>query len=265
MHRPRKKPSHDDQIALARRIGDVMLMAGWLKGNCDIMKETVTWKLIITELPRNPAKDIVKYFARKQRYGMTHAAVQLGSTLLDWNTSGLCKPRKLKAKSINAAIDLSLSNPGLMKKKESQMDDFFVAVAAVIVNWNRNKVYGKFNANCQHFIDDILEMGMESKPFWSDPIAAYLDGLRKDADNGRPHYIENGKRVFFASHAELDQYVKNNRGNLSPEQIKLFKAFDRGYLIRWASRDYNDPECEPLHRTNIDPPGCSVFGPLTTC
>lgn len=39
-------------------------------------------------------------------------------------------------------------------------------------------------------------------------VANYLQAIRENADNARPHYMKDGQRVFFRNHKELDAYYK---------------------------------------------------------
>ncbi len=136
----------------------------------------------------------------------------------------------------------------------------------MIVEWNTTKEYGTLLCNCQHFVDDLLKRGMDIDPKWSgnlgiSPInllisllnsllisisfflAVYLENIRKNSELAKPHYIdENGKPVLFTSHKQLDLYVLKN--NLSKD--KLFKAFDRAYMINWK-KDRDNDNYKPLN------------------
>lgn len=40
-------------------------------------------------------------------------------------------------------------------------------------------------------------------------LEQYLAAIKENQNNAKPHYIaEDGKRVFFESHCELDRYYK---------------------------------------------------------
>jgi len=124
-----------------------------------------------------------------------------------------------------------------------------------ICEYNKYKKYTNLLTNCQHFVDEMIS-NLGLKPNYPKSIKRYFDGLQTDpVKNAKPHYFDqNGQKIFFHSHKELDDYVKkshkfdddmNDLGyEFGEDELKLFKAFDRGFWLKWAS-DENNKEFEP--------------------
>lgn len=91
--------------------------------------------------PNKVFKPVVNLIGKSQAFGVTHAAVQLGTSallpfssantfvgglLLDWTSSSLVRPRLLQGKSLQAAIDLSLTAPATSRR---DTEEFLTAVS----------------------------------------------------------------------------------------------------------------------------------------
>lgn len=133
------------------------------------MKRAWRVKLIFTNLKVDGltkilARNVGKMFDWK--YGMVHAALQVGPMLLEWDSSSLCVPLDMESffrDDTLIAIDLEcLENPFLQQEAvhkvlilTGHLSDS-VQVTEVIAEYNRNRNYDVLHCNCQHFVDDVL-------------------------------------------------------------------------------------------------------------
>lgn len=260
------EPSESEYQADARNyIDEKAIVKSLQDAKCLIRDGRLTWKLVIVGLPDTLLNRLASLGKKEwSHYGATHAALQLGGSLIDWNAGSLVQPRELAGKKTLAAVDMSITNNASVPVNA----DFYGRLARLMLRWNLTKKYSKTSANCQHFADEVMAE-MKVQPRLPAEIGNYLDGLRKSAKRGCPHYVnDKGERVYFKDHADLDKFFVENKDKVeaNPGLYKLLKAFDRGYMIQWKSLDYTcDDEAAHLRPLNYKPggPRHCVFGELT--
>lgn len=208
-------------------------------------------RVILTPLSRGGL--IVSKFAKllEMQFGPLHASLQVGNVILEWNDSSLVVPHFCKHEDQLLQSDFQ----GLSKWSEftsKQYDDVRSAVTAadyqkqidlvyrvtaekyrqiealadVIIKYNKIYYYNLFDRNCQHFVADALKaLGVENPSQFTGGLRDYFKELKK----GRSPSLHSK----FASHADLDGYVKEKEQN---GEIAKMKQNDLEFLLAQCFR-----------------------------
>jgi len=186
-------------------------------------------KLILTGLSNNlPLIPSLAYF--QAEYGFTHAALQVGPWLVDWNQGELVVPRPMLSSHLHMVLDLESTidlNEENLKK-----------VCKVISFWN-NKIHYNMLAgdhskitcfgNCHAFVDYLLNQFEGQFTRWrpDGPIEQLIDDIKWQPSNYEMRVPDHGS---FKTHEELCTYFKEKIATaegIDPELLRIFKALDR--------------------------------------
>jgi len=194
------------------------------------MGKTLKLKLILTGLSSKlPLIPRFAYYTAE--YGFTHAALQVGPWLIDWNTGELVIPRPLLSSHLHMVLDLE-SMVDLTEENLKQ-------VCEVISFWNTNVKYNLFqgnqdnvtkslSGNCHAFVDYFLNKfeGQYSRWRVDGPIDHLIDDIKRDPNNFEMKVHGHGS---FKTHKALCDYFTANLTNngTDPELLRVFKALDR--------------------------------------
>lgn len=186
-------------------------------------------KLIFTPLKRG--RRMANTFASllEMQFGPLHAALQVGSVILEWNDSSLVAPYlcdyedeimrldmqphsewvKYTGKhhtKIKTAIDgLDYGQQiELIYKIASEKKRLIDALIGVIIRYNKYYYYNLFDRNCQHFVADALKaLEVELPKEFKGGLGGYYKALIKGRTPSVP--------AQFKKHSDLDLYVMQKR------------------------------------------------------
>lgn len=190
-------------------------------------------------------------------FGLTHAGLQIGPWIIDWNSSSLIVPRPIQSTSPLIFVDVgngfldTAADPSLLQK-----------VCEKIVEWNAGRTYDRLTNNCQSFVVEMLNcLGMGDSIRPDSPLGEFLAELRQTGTGAmtfrNPIWPET---KTFQTHYDLDIYVDalehkllwEKGENLEihyPDHYTLLKAFDRAFWLmhkRASNRHIPfPPECVP--------------------
>jgi len=227
-------------------------------------------KLILTSMSLSPLAKILGRFAHetgfnKWKYGMVHAALQIGPVVLEWNRNSLCIPCDINNYGENALIAIDVVDG--LKDKKLQLDAV-QKVCDVIVDWNIKQTYDVVNKNCQHFVDELLKsLGFSS--VFTGLIGQFFQHLQScnSFENFEFRFPPKPNGHLFNSHEELDEYVLANH-NLDAEAMQLLKAYDRVFWFRfYAIRAVQNKTPDELRQIQFYQPcanGCPFHDPKET-
>lgn len=198
-----------------------------------------TAKLEVKLLLRNMQTSV---FARTvasllhMEYGPLHASLLINNCLLlEWNTGSLVIPERydgtnqhypIMTSALHRVNTVSLKNydPNdeldLMFEATKSKLEMLNALIKVISSYNGQYFYHAIYRNCQTFVIDALKaMGCENPPQFQGNLRDYFQNLKA------------GKcQSEFASHAELDQYVRDNVTPHPRAEVQL-SSQEREYLL----------------------------------
>lgn len=174
-------------------------------------------------------------------FGWFHSALVIGPWYIEWNSSGLCIPRKCYSSAALLAIDV-----GTPIKNKVKLKEMIDKLAGVIVRWNTTKEYSQKSANCQHFVDDICkEIGLNLE--FSGAMGGFIKELRSSGKSSLqwkiPEKIREEcnikeEKIKFQTHEELDKFVQNIYKHIPlfhekhKSDYRLLKSFDRAFWLR---------------------------------
>jgi len=199
-------------------------------------------------------------------FGYVHAGIQIGDVCLDWFSTSFVHIRRMTIPTV--------TNDGAKKGKKATTpiivfnpySDAMMPVDAKVVNeivktvllWNRTKMYDNKFANCQDFVQDVLQklkdsFGWKYNIFGhTDILSQYLQQLRDHPEEGSRLIFFNGQKIVFKTHEELDSFHKENQGALSHTDKALLKCFHRAFQIEESLQ--SDTPIEKLFSTCIEGP-----------
>lgn len=171
--------------------------------------------------------------AFQMEYGPLHASLLINNEiLLEWNASSLVipkfidprtgpvlvsatvqdhtRPQHQLSKPFEAYDEIELIFDAARKKGELLHD-----LARVIARYNSSYYYDVIFRNCQNFVLDALTaIGCKNKPEFSGNLREYFTHLKR----------EGKVKADFETHAELDEFVKENHTKLSPANMEYILA-----------------------------------------
>ena len=207
-------------------------------------------RLLLCELQQEDWKkgvlQTVNRHLKQFQYGPFHVALQIGDTVLEWNTLSVVFPRRVDnaggdensifASDVHHKDELAATGfeqidvragaeatqmgytnhlnsiVELGERREILLDE----LARVVVLYNRKYEYGLFSCNCQHFVTDVLEvLGIKDMELFQGKLRVkqHLD-LLKMRGTSVPFYE-------FNSHADLDKYIRDNFDKLSDDDLEF--------------------------------------------
>jgi len=194
-------------------------------------------KLILTSMTLSPLAKVLGRFTHetgvhKWKYGMVHAALQIGHVVVEWNRNSLCIPTDVSNFGESALIAIDLVDG--LKDKKVQIDAVIKA-CDIIVDYNINKYYDVIKCNCQHFVDDVLKAIGITPVFSGGVIGQFFTHLQScnSFENFEFRYPPKGNGTLFPSHEELDEFYLNNKNTLDADAVQLIKAYDRVFWYRF--------------------------------
>lgn len=124
----------------------------------------------------------------------------------------MCVPRKIHSSSALLAIDIESD------LETADYDDVIKTITNVVMRWNVLKKYSKTDANCQHFVDDLMEsFGIDTKTKYKGSIGKILSNMRnfgKDeiffpvAHDVQEKLGIKHNKLQFKTHKDLDEFVR---------------------------------------------------------
>ena len=198
------------------------------------------------EWKKSALKKMNRYFKRLE-YGPFHTALQIGDIILEWDIRGVVIPRQIKYEEggedaifaggmhyqgelmisgitkVNVRAGSEATTLGYTEQMEAivELDErrqmLIDELARVTVLYNRKYDYSMFSCNCHRFVSDVLEvLGIKNLEVYQEKmrVKQYMDILI-ERGNAKPAFYE------FNSHAELDQYVRENIDRLSHDDLEL--------------------------------------------
>jgi hypothetical protein len=175
----------------------------------------------------------------KQQYGLLHTAIQIGNILFHWVNDGLVHITPIKSKRCVLYIDV----------KDIDLpynDDRVNLLVDLIDTYNGDYQYNSRNKNCQHFVDDALDIlykGCSKNTLkWPKSIQNYLDDVYRNGCSTQSVIDPfTKKKITFKTHSQLDTYVntlikkyegrKQVLSTKMPGLFYLLKAFDRAHWV----------------------------------
>lgn len=173
--------------------------------------------------------------ALQMEYGPLHALLLINNELLlEWNSSSLIVPQYpdpnhtyeavtgpvLVSATVQDHLQIQrhLSQPyedydefELIFEATSKKMQLFHNLASVIAKYNSMYYYHAIFRNCQNFVLDALTaIGCKNKPEFGGKLKTYFTYLK----------TKGCVMVDFKTHEELDDYVRQNVDNLSPENME---------------------------------------------
>ena len=95
------------------------------------------------------------------------------------------------------------------------------SIIETIVDYNRNKHYHSNQCNHRHFIQDVAKaLGVRKLP-------AIGLSLKRQLEKSRRQCGRQLSRIEFASHAQLDEYVRD----LGDKELGELSVYDLEYLV----------------------------------
>jgi len=178
-------------------------------------------------------------------WGFTHAALQIGPVIFDWDVTSFCVPRSWDSKTALCCVDVC---PPLSDDEVSKQ--LLTRLCRRVAEWNRTVEYrlsygmpGTLEmlacyGNCQAFVQDLIFNVFSVSPRWADlnkPLGLFLKSLK----SGENALKWNSK--IFNNHKELDDYWIENMDNLQEEEKEILRAIDRAFVLRGFWRDGECP------------------------
>ena len=208
-------------------------------------------KVILTPLSRGGR--IVSRFAQllEAQFGPLHAALQVGDVILEWNDSSLvmphfCNPQDQLLQSDVQGLSQwhNFTSAQYGKVREAVITSDYTkqielvyhvtaekhrqieALVDVIIKYNTTYYYNLVDRNCQHFVADALKaLGVEEPTQFTGGLRNYFKALK----DGR----SDSMYARFASHAELDGYVKEREDS---GEMKRMAQNDLEFLLAQCFR-----------------------------
>lgn len=186
-------------------------------------------------------------------YGFVHASIQIGPIRFDWFNTSFVKIRDMTKKIESSAEQketrtrgkyIDVENPlivfdPLNGKELAKTEANFKKIAAVISDWNSNRMYNNSLANCQDFVVEILKnLGIDFNIYTKESaLMTYLKHLRDHPDKSTKWFKDkNGNEIIFDTHQELDEFHAQHFGDLLPDEKALIKCFHRAFQIEEANQ-----------------------------
>jgi hypothetical protein len=225
--------------------------------------DTLVIKLIFTTINSDVQRALttlaLKVSGKLPKFGHIHSALAVGPTIIEWNDSSLCVPRKSASTSAVIAVDIARIE-GM-----DRIDEILFKMAQTITYWNNNKIYGMFEANCQIFVEDLLR-SVGITPNFTGSLSNFIENVRKKGKCSPIYYVNEyiasclgikpGEKKFKA-HEELDLFVIEWNGKVprdylnSPEGISdfmLLKAFDRAFWLKYIKQQSSNETIEEYNK-----------------
>ena len=196
------------------------------------------------ELKKKVIRRVTRYLNQFE-YGPFHSALLVGDVLLDWDIRGVVIPRRIKSTEESgllvsvsvhpknefanrfSELDLRAEDSTMFMNYTEQLNTIVELgerrevlideLARVTVLYNQKFDYGIFSCNCQRFVVNVLKvLGIEN-----------YEGIFQGKLRIREHtdlLIRRGNAgpvSEFNSHAELDDYVRENIDRLDQEELEF--------------------------------------------
>ena len=212
-------PTHSREVVQAQKRGEHRFA-----GVCHF-----PLKLIFT--PLKQGRRIANTFASilEMQFGPLHAALQVGSVILEWDDSSLVTPYLCSYEDQVMQVDMQpysewakytgKHHTNIKKALEgldygqqieliymvsSEKKRLIDALIDVIVHYNKFYYYNLFDRNCQHFVCDALEaLEMELPREFMGGLGDYYKALIKGKTPSVPSQ--------FKTHSDLDLYVMQKK------------------------------------------------------
>jgi hypothetical protein len=164
---------------------------------------------------------------KKFHYGLLHTALQIGFMVISWGKESVVIPSDLQEylsfKAV-VALDADILSKDIQDKVVSR-------VCEEICRWNTKKKWEANGANCQKFVDSILET-IDVKTDLSGAIGEFLQKLMSCSEPEKVLFTNpEDKNQQFKTHADLDMYCWEKKFDERSSEFRLLKAYDR---IMWA-------------------------------
>lgn len=204
---------------------------GELRGEALEAKLKSLWrvKLILTALNLSQLQRLAGKW-KTWRFGMVHAAVQVGPVVLEWGPSSVVVPTlvsQFEGTHVLLALDVGVLDHDTGFVEQARITD----VCRVVARWNATQTYSVLNKNCQHFVNDVLG-ALQLKANTSGELEEFIKSL---SGQDETEVVFKYKGQSFTTHAQLDSYVSGRMDDLSDADFALLKAYDRAFWIRYRT------------------------------
>jgi len=231
------------------------LLDYWLDGiRKHDMRKRVVVKFVLVDLAfwrQNPTLAWLVQHIVKTEDGLVHSALQVGPHLLHWFDGSLVHTKELHSDDALLALDV-----GVLDVTQPADIASLRKLANQVILWNATKHYDKRTCTCQHFVASALRTLGLSKPDQGE-IGVFLKKLKRGEAT-----VPRFRDVEFHSHAQLDQYCRDNLHLLDDNDRALLKSFDRAFWLRHNHQKYKkDPS---LWDASLLPDNCFFQDPSET-
>eukprot|EP00818_Percolomonas_sp_WS_P003566 CAMPEP_0117441756 /NCGR_PEP_ID=MMETSP0759-20121206/3797_1 /TAXON_ID=63605 /ORGANISM="Percolomonas cosmopolitus, Strain WS" /LENGTH=469 /DNA_ID=CAMNT_0005233617 /DNA_START=192 /DNA_END=1601 /DNA_ORIENTATION=+ len=222
------------------------------------LPKVVSVKLIISEAMPSTSRQTLREIMSpvlstlhvQPEYGLYHCGLCVAAWILEWNSSGLCIPRKVVSSAALMSIDIDRwSNTDL----QSAVDK----MAEVIVRWNTTMKYTngvgrrssskKHVGNCQDFVDDMLQ-ALNIRVDFQGALKEFLNDLRTKGKSELKFKItptfretfdldEHVSEIIFKTHSQLDEFVHRIKSHKASFKLEL-DFHDESYLLKSYDRAF---------------------------
>ena len=204
-------------------------------------------KLMLTPLKRG--RKAANMFASmlEMQFGPLHAALQVGSIVLEWNDNSLVTPYlcayedevmlKIDMQPHSEWVRYTEKHHSAMRESAEQLNypeqiEFVYAVTAekkklidalvsVVIEYNKRHYYNLFSRNCQHFVRDALDALQVEIPR---ELQGDLGNYYKALVDGKTPSVP----AKFQTHSDLDLYVM---GKQKDKLLADMPQHDLEYLL----------------------------------
>jgi len=186
-----------------------------------------------------------------REFGIFHSAVIVGPWYLEWNASSLVEPREIYSRRAILCLDIADDVTCF-----ETMEELAENLSFLVTNWNRKMYFSRYKrsphqANCQDFVEDVLETLRVQKSYNSGAVGHYI---KKMISGGlcemhfspsrkfRKAFKMKKKKYEFETHGELDKFVHDiitgdaNAQNKCQNEWDLLRGFDRAYWLRYQKK-----------------------------
>jgi len=178
-------------------------------------------------------------------YGFVHASIQIGVIRFDWFSTNFVKMRDMTKKAdAQKKMGKNVENPlivfdPLEGKELSKTEAVFRKILTTVVEWNREKMYQNNLANCQDFVNQLLQALRINWNVYTNQnaLTSYLQHLRDHPEQGTKWFKDNkGEEHIFDTHEDLDSFHLKHFNELAPDEKALLKSFHRAFQIEEANK-----------------------------
>lgn len=175
---------------------NVKLVIVDLESACDALGSTRMWLM-----------QHIADAAQFSKYGLVHAAIQMGSYMMHFLPDNLVHMSSLKSSSSFPIVAVDVKQLDLNMEEDVQK---IGNVCQVIVQYNVEEVYCNLSKNCHHFVDDVLSAlgAKQAIQHVNGQLGEYLRSVRTELGIKKKKFTcpLTQKQYVFETHKALDQY-----------------------------------------------------------